>query len=438
MEQLFRLKQRRTNIKTEIAAGVATYFSLLYIISVIVAMMTEAGIKEEAAFSSVVFSSGIGCIIMGLLANYPVALAPSLGVTALFSSTICGRMGYSWQAGLAAVFVEGILFLLIALTGVRKEIMLSIPSHLKNAISAGIGFFLAFIGLKNCGIIVSDEHNFVALGKIFDAEVMVSILGIVILLLLIIRKIKFPIIKGMAATAVIGLIVSFFSDSAHLPRIPHGNFFLQLTDANFGAYTTGFFELFSSLNVVTIVISILFVDFFDTTGTLIAVISRSKLPTVNGEPENLDRALMSDALGTMVGAVLGATSVSSYVESEAGIETGGRTGLTAVTTGILFLFSIFLYPIFSLMTVCVTSPVLVIVGSLMVHQFAKIDWGNYTEAVSSFATVIMMLLTYSIADGIAFGFIIYGLASLFHGRYKDVSPLMWVMIGLFAIYFLLI
>lgn len=438
MEQLFRLKQRRTNIKTEIAAGVTTYFSLIYIISVIVAMMTEAGIQEEAAFSSVVFSSGIGCIIMGLLANYPVALAPSLGVTALFSSTICGRMGYSWQAGLAAVFVEGILFLLIALTGVRKEIMLSIPSHLKNAISAGIGFFLAFIGLKNCGIIVKDEHNFVALGKIFDTEVMVSILGIVILLLLIIRKVKFPIIKGMAATAVIGLIIGFFSDSAQLPRIPHENFFFQLTNANFGAYTTGFLELFSSLNVFTIVISILFVDFFDTTGTLIAVISRSKLPTVNGEPENLDRALMSDALGTMVGAVLGATSISSYVESEAGIETGGRTGLTAVTTGILFLLTIFLYPIFSLMTVCVTSPVLVIVGSLMVRQFAKIDWGNYTEAVSSFATVIMMLLTYSIADGIAFGFIIYGLASLFHGRYKDVSPLMWVMIGLFAIYFLLI
>lgn len=438
MEQLFRFKQRRTNIKTEIAAGIAVYFSLIYIISIIVAMMSDAGMKEEAAFTSVVFSSGIGCIIMGLLANYPIALAPSLGVTALFSSTICERMGYSWQAGLCAVFVEGFLFLLLALTGARKQIMLSIPNHLKNAISVGIGFFLTFIGLKNCGIIVNDEQNFVALGKIFDSEVMVSIFGIVILLLFIIRKVKFPIIKGMALTVVVGLIVGLFSDHANLPRIPHGLSFLEVSGAHFGAFTTGFSELFSSLNVITIVISILFVDFFDTTGTLIAVISRSKLPVIDGEPENLDRALISDALSTMVGSVLGATSISSYIESEAGIETGGRTGLTAITTGVLFLISVFLYPIFSLMTACVTSPVLIIVGSLMVRQFAKIDWNNYTEAISSFATVIMMLLTYSIADGIAFGFIIFGLASLFHGRYKDVSPLMWTMIGMFTIYFLLI
>jgi AGZA family xanthine/uracil permease-like MFS transporter len=207
---------------------------------------------------------------------------------------------------------------------------------------------------------------------------------------------------------------------------------------NFGAFAGGFRELFSSVNVIAVVISILFVDFFDTTGTLIAVITRSQFPTVNGEPENIDRALASDALGSVVGAVLGTTSINSYIESETGIAVGGRTGLAAITTGILFLASVFLYPIFNLMTVCVTAPVLIVVGSMMVRHFAQIDWHDYTEAVSSFATIIMMVLTYSIADGIAFGFIIYGLSALFSKRYREVSPLMWGMIGMFCIYFLMI
>lgn len=277
-----------------------------------------------------------------------------------------------------------------------------------------------------------------ALGKIFSAEVLVSLFGIIIMLALIIKWKKFPMIFGMLGTTVIGLIVGFFSDNPGLPRIPESFSLLQASGANFGAFVSGFGELFSSPNVIIIILSILFVDFFDTTGTLIAVISRAKLPTVNGEPENINRALSADALGSIVGAVAGTTSVSSYMESETGIESGGRTGLTAVTTGVLFLISIFLYPIFSLLTVCVTSPVLILVGSLMVRQFAKIDWRDYVEAVSSFTTVIMMTLTYSIADGIAFGFIVYGLASLFSNRYKEVSPLMWIMIGMFTIYFILI
>lgn len=245
-------------------------------------------------------------------------------------------------------------------------------------------------------------------------------------------------IIGMLATAALGLIVGFFSNNPGLPRIPESFSLLQISGANFGAFVAGFRELFSSPNVIMILSSILFVDFFDTTGTLIAVISRSKFPTVHGEPENINRALAADAMGSIVGAVVGTTSVSSYMESETGIESGGRTGMTAVTTGILFFISMFLYPIFSMLTVCVTSPVLIMVGSLMVRQFAKIDWRDYVEAVSAFTTIIMMLLTYSIADGIAFGFIIYGLASLFNGKYKEVSPLMWIMIGMFIVYFLLL
>ncbi len=438
MEHLFRLKERNTNVKTEIAAGATTYFAMIYVVSIIVTMMMDTGMPEEAAYTSVLLASGLGCMLMGLLANYPVGLAPSLGVTALFSSTLCGRMGYSWQAGLCAVFLVGIIMLPIAVTGIRTAILRAIPAHLKNAISAGIGFFLTFVGLKNCGIIVNSEQNYVALGKIFSAEVLVSLFGIIIMLALIIKWKKFPMIFGMLGTTVIGLIVGLFSDNPGLPRVPESFSLLQASGANFGAFVSGFGELFSSPNVIIIILSILFVDFFDTAGTLIAVISRAKLPTVNGEPENINRALSADALGSIVGAVAGTTSVSSYMESETGIESGGRTGLTAVTTGVLFLISIFLYPIFSLLTVCVTSPVLILVGSLMVRQFAKIDWRDYVEAVSSFTTVIMMTLTYSIADGIAFGFIVYGLASLFSNRYKEVSPLMWIMIGMFTIYFILI
>ncbi|MEE1312895.1 MAG: NCS2 family permease [Lachnospiraceae bacterium] len=438
MEHLFRLTERKTDVRTEIMAGITTYFAMIYVISIIVAMMTETGMPEEAAYTSVLFASGMGCIIMGLLANYPVALAPSLGVTALFSSTLCGRMGYSWQAGLCAIFIAGIFLLLITATRVRKAILMAIPTHLRNAISAGIGFFLTFVGLKNCGIIVNSEQNLVALGKIFHAEVIVSIFGIVVLLALFIRKNKFPMILGMLITAFVGLIAGLFSNNPGLPRIPESFSLFQASTANFGAFVSGFQELFSSPNVILVFISILFVDFFDTTGTLIAVINRSKFPTIDGESENFNRAFVADALGSIVGAVLGTTSVSSYMESETGIESGGRTGLTAVTAGVLFLISVFLYPIFSLMTVCVTSPVLILVGSMMIRQFAQIDWRDFVEAVSSFTTVIMMVLTYSIADGIAFGFIIYGLTALFNGRYKEVTPLMWVMVGMFSIYFLLI
>ncbi|MCQ2491891.1 MAG: NCS2 family permease [Lachnospiraceae bacterium] len=438
MEHLFRLKDRNTDIKTEIVAGLTTYLSMIYVFSIIAAMMKDAGVPENAAYTSILLAAGIGSIIMGVLANYPVGLAPSLGVTVLFSSTLCGRMGYSWQAGLCAVFVEGVIFLLIAYTGVRKSIMEVIPPHLKTAISCGIGFLLTFIGLKNCGIIVSNEQNLVGLGHILTPGILVSFLGIVILLGLVLLKKPFGMVIGMAVTAVIGIIVGIFFPDANLPSINTNAAMLQASGSSFGAMVMGFKELFSSVNVLLVLFSVLFVDFFDTTGTLLAVIYRTKLPTINGEPEKLNRALTADALGSIVGAVLGAPSVSSYVESESGIESGGRTGLTAVTTGVLFIASIFLFPVFNLITSCVASPVLIIVGSMMMINFGNINWKDYSEAVSAFATVIMMILTYSIADGIAFGFIVYGLTAIFTKRYKEVAPLMWVMMGFFGLYFLMI
>ncbi len=438
MEYLFRLKDRNTDIKTEIMAGLTTYLSMIYVFSIIVAMMRDAGVPENAAYTSVLLAAGLGSIIMGLLANYPVGLAPSLGVTVLFSSTLCGRMGYSWQAGLCAVFVEGVIFLLIAYTGIRKAIMDAIPPHLKTAISCGIGFLLTFIGLKNCGIIVSNEQNLVGLGHMFSPRVMVSLFGIIILLGLVLQKIRFGMVIGMVITALMGILAGTLYPDPNLPAITTGVVVLQASGSSFGALVSGFKELFSSFNVLLVLFSVLFVDFFDTTGTLLAIIYRTKLPTVNGEPEKLNRALTADALGSIVGAVLGAPSVSSYVESESGIESGGRTGLTAVTTGILFIASIFLFPIFSLMTTSVTSPVLIIVGSMMILRFGDINWKDYSEGVSAFVTVIMMILTFSIADGIAFGFIIYGLTAVFTKRFREVSPLMWIMMGLFALYFLMI
>ena len=282
MEHLFRLKQRKTNIKTEIAAGVTTYCSMIYIIGIVMSMMVDAGMQEESVFFSVLFSSAIGCMIMGFFANYPVALAPSLGVTALFSTTICGKYGFSWKAGLAAIFLEGFLFLFFSASGLRKLVIKAIPTHLKYAISAGIGCFLSFTGLKNSEIVVSDKHNLIALGKIYDIEVFVSLFGLIVLLAFVIKKVKFPILKGISVTALVGFLLGLCFDSKGLPHITTETIF-SFSGANYyGAFVGGFEELFSSPKVFVVLISILYIDLLDTTGILISIIDRMKLPTVEG------------------------------------------------------------------------------------------------------------------------------------------------------------
>ena len=371
---------------------------------------------------------------MGVLANYPVALAPGMGVNALFAFTLCGSMGYSWQAALAAVFLSGIIFILISVTGVRKMIINAIPAQLKLAIGAGIGFFIAFIGLKNAGIIVANESTFVALGKLSEPTVLLAVFGLVITLFLLAKKVSAAVFVGLVITAVVGVICGLMGIEG-MPMLPQQVFSFDFEMPTLGAFASGFGELFSNPNTFIALFSLLFVDFFDTAGTLLGVANRANLVDENGELERIEPALLSDAIGTTIGAILGTSTVTSFVESTSGVESGGRTGLTACTTGILFLLSVFFYPLLSTITNAVTAPALIVVGILMAQQLGGIDWNDFVFAAAGFTTVIMMILCYSISNGIALGFITYAVAMVGTNRTKEIKPIVWVLVAIFIVYF---
>ncbi len=435
LEKIFKLKKHNTSVRTEVIAGFTTFLAMAYILAVNPAILGEAGMNVQSVFLATAISAGVASIIMGVLANYPVALAPGMGVNALFTYTVVFQMGQTWQTALAAVFVSGILFLLISVTGIRKLVINAIPGQLKLAIGAGIGFFIAFIGLKNSGIIVSDVATGVALGDVTSPAVLLAIVGILITLVLLVKKVKAAVFIGLVATALIGLGLGFMNIEG-MPMLP------QSFDVNFemetlGAFADGFSALFANpANMFVIIFSFLFVDFFDTAGTLVAVANRANLVNEKGELENIERALLADSVGTVFGAVLGTSTVTSFVESTSGVEVGGRTGLTSVTTGVLFILSVFLSPIIlSLVTNSVTAPALVTVGILMAQQLKGIDWDDIVIAASAFMTIIVMILSYSIADGIAFGFITFGITSVAAGKANKVSPIVWGLIAIFIFYF---
>lgn len=403
-EKMFKLKEKGTSVKTELIAGLTTFLAMAYILAVNPGMLGITGMSVQSVFLATAISAGISSIIMGVLANYPVALAPGMGVNALFAFTLCGSMGYSWQAALAAVFLSGIIFILISVTGVRKMIINAIPAQLKLAIGAGIGFFIAFIGLKNAGIIVANESTFVALGKLSEPTVLLAVFGLVITLFLLAKKVSAAVFVGLVITAVVGVICGLMGIEG-MPMLPQQVFSFDFEMPTLGAFASGFGELFSNPNTFIALFSLLFVDFFDTAGTLLGVANRANLVDENGELERIEPALLSDAIGTTIGAILGTSTVTSFVESTSGVESGGRTGLTACTTGILFLLSVFFYPLLSTITNAVTAPALIVVGILMAQQLGGIDWNDFVFAAAGFTTVIMMILCYSISNGIALGFI---------------------------------
>ena len=374
---------------------------------------------------------------MGLLANYPVALAPGMGVNALFTYTLVFGMGYSPAAALAAVVVSGIIFLVISVTGIRKAIINAIPQQLKLAIGAGIGFFIAFLGFKNAGIIVSDASTFVALGDLRDPVVLLAVFGILVTIILMARKVPAAVFYGLIITAVVGVILGLCG-IAGMPEVPSAIISFDLDTSGFGIFMNGFGELFSHPDCIVALFSLLFVDFFDTAGTLISVANKTNLVDKNGELANIEQALIADSTGTVIGGILGTSTVTSFVESTAGVEAGGRTGLTACTTAVLFFLSIFFAPVLSVVTNAVTAPALIAVGISMATQLGGIEWDDIVFAAAGFITVIMMVLTYSISDGIAFGFIVYGLTSAIAGRAKDIKPIVWVLILVFIAYFALI
>ena len=434
IEKMFKLKEKGTSVKTELIAGLTTFLAMAYILAVNPGMLGITGMSVQSVFLATAISAGISSIIMGVLANYPVALAPGMGVNALFAFTLCGSMGYSWQAALAAVFLSGIIFILISVTGVRKMIINAIPAQLKLAIGAGIGFFIAFIGLKNAGIIVANESTFVALGKLSEPTVLLAVFGLVITLFLLAKKVSAAVFVGLVITAVVGVICGLMGIE-EMPMLPQQVFSFDFEMPTLGAFASGFGELFSNPNTFIALFSLLFVDFFDTAGTLLGVANRANLVDENGELERIEPALLSDAIGTTIGAILGTSTVTSFVESTSGVESGGRTGLTACTTGILFLLSVFFYPLLSTITNAVTAPALIVVGILMAQQLGGIDWNDFVFAAAGFTTVIMMILCYSISNGIALGFITYAVAMVGTNRTKEIKPIVWVLVAIFIVYF---
>ncbi len=436
LEKLFHLKDKKTNVKTELIAGLTTFLAMAYILAVNPSILGESGMNVQSVFMATAISAGIASIVMGILANYPVALAPGMGVNALFTYTVVFTMGYSWKAALAAVFVSGIVFLVISVTGLRKMIINAIPKQLKLAIGAGIGFFIAFVAFMNSGIIVASSSTGVTLGDLTQPTVLLAIIGILVTIALVIKKVPAAVFVGMVITAVIGLVLGFMGFEG-MPALPSQFITTDFSMDTFGAFSQGFGELFADpFNAFVIIFSFLFVDFFDTAGTLVAVGNRCGLVNEEGELENAEKALLADSVGTVVGAVLGTSTVTSFVESSSGVEVGGRTGLTACSTGILFFLSILISPIvLSTATSAVTAPALVVVGMLMAQQLGGIDWDDFISTASGFVTVIVMILSYSIANGIALGFITYSVAMAASGKAKKVSPIIWILDIIFILYF---
>ena len=445
LEKLFKLNAKNTSVKTEIIAGITTFLAMAYILGVNPGILGDAGMDPQAVFMATAISAAIASIVMGLLANYPVALAPGMGVNALFSYTVVMSMGFSWQAALAAVFVSGVVFLLISVTGIRKMIINAIPKQLKLAIGAGIGFFVAFVGLKNACIIVANASTAVGLGSFQSPVVLLAVFGILVTIFLVIKKVPAAVFVGMIITAAVGIVaheafgVSVLDANGLelMPALPTSFISTNFEMSAMGSFMDGMGELFAVPGAAFVAIfSFLFVDFFDTAGTLVAIGNRIGLVNDKGELENAEKALVADAVGTVVGAALGTSTVTSFVESSSGVGVGGRTGLTAVTAGVLFLLSIFISPIvLSTAVSAVTAPALVVVGIMMAQQLKGIDWDDMVFAAAGFITVVFMILSYSISNGIAMGFIAYTVAMVAAGKVKQINPIVWALVIIFILYF---
>ena len=439
LDNFFKLKENGTDFKTEIIAGITTFLAMAYILGVNPIILGDGGMPVTGVFFATAVASGIACIIMGLVAKYPVGLAPGMGLNALFTYTIIIGMGNTWETALAAVFISSIIFLIITISGLREAILNAIPLDLKLGIGAAIGCFLAFLGLKGAGIIVADPSTFVSMGPLMAPSALLALIGIIITLVLYVRKTPAAVFIGLIITAIIGLIFTacgFGKGNILMPALPAQiittNFDLSL----FAGFTKGFGQLFTNIpNLIMMLFSLVFVTFFDTTGTLMALGRQCGFIDEEGQAVGIEKAFLADAVGGIVGAIFGTSTVTAYVESAAGIGNGGKTGLTAIVTGILFILSIFFAPlVLGLFTSPVTCAALVIVGILMIGQLKEVEWDNLIVAASVFMTIVMMILTYSISLGIAWGFVVYAVASLASGKAKELGWGIWIMVIVFIIY----
>lgn len=435
MEKFFKLKEHNTSVKTEVIAGVTTFFAMAYIIFVNPSYLSLAGMDYTAVLVATCLSAAVGSLLTAFIANVPFAQAPGMGLNAFFTYTIVLANGYTWQQGLGIVFISGVLFLVIMVSPLRGMIINSIPACLKNAISAGIGLFIAFIGLLNAGIIQCfgpEGSNYTDMGVITGGAALLALIGLLITGILIAYKVKAAIFIGILITTVIGipLGVTTIPDSFTMSGI--GNLSMTAFKLDLpGAFSLGIPLLLSS------VVSFAIVDMFDTVGTLLGTAGNAGMLDEKGNLPGGDRALIADAIGTLFGALMGTSTVTTFVESSTGIQEGGRTGLTSVVTGVLFLIAILLAPVAGIIPAAATAPALIIVGVYMIHGAVKINWADFEEALPCFLTIAMMPFAYSISDGIGFGFISYTVIKLARGKAKEVPVLIYLLSALFILLYLI-
>ena len=447
LENVFHLKENRTTVQTELLAGLTTFMTMAYILAVNPLILSAAGMDAGAVFTATALASGISCVLMASFANLPFALSSAMGLNAFFAYTVVGQMGYSWQLALTAVLVEGLIFIALSVTNVREALFNAIPLTLKSAVTVGIGFFITFIGLQNAHVVVAGPKlvalfsfpKAVAEGT-FHSEgitVLLALFGILLTAVLVIKNIKGHILIGIFATWGLGIILELLG--VYIPDPARGYFSLMPSGiiappvSLAPTFLQFDFHAILSLDFIVVIFAFLFVDLFDTLGTLIGCASRADMLDEKGRLPRVKGALLADACGTALGACLGTSTISTYVESSAGIVEGGRTGLTAVTTAIFFLVALFFSPLFLAVPGFATAPALVIVGFLMMQQVAKIPWSDITEAIPSFICIAVMPFAYSIAEGIAFGIISYTLLHVASGKFRNVTWLMYILTVLFIL-----
>lgn len=456
IEKLFHLKDNKTDVKTEILAGITTFMTMAYILAVNPSILSEAGMDNGAVFTATALAACFATLLMAGLANYPFVLAPGMGLNAYFAYTVVLGMGFTWQMALAAVFVEGIIFILLSLTNVREAIFNSIPMSLKHAVSVGIGLFIAFIGLQNAKMVTGSGATLVTVfslkGSIeagtfssLGITVILAFVGILITAILLVKNVKGNILWGILSTWILGIILQLVG--VYVPNAELG-FFSLLPDFSKGIHIPSMaptfmhmdFSRILSIDFVIIMLAFLFVDLFDTLGTLIGVASKADMLDKDGKLPRIKGALLADAVGTSAGAIFGTSTTTTFVESASGVAEGGRTGLTAFTAAVLFGLSLFLSPIFLAIPSFATAPALIIVGFLMLSSVVKIDFNDFTEAIPAFICIIAMPFMYSISEGIALGTISYVVINLVTGqaKKKTISPLMYVLAVLFLIKYIVL
>lgn len=425
LEKTFKLTENKTTIRKELLAGLITFLTMSYILIVNPSILSTTGMDKDALFTATAIATIFATLMMALYAKLPIAQAPGMGLNAFFAFTICGVMGYSWQFALTAVFIEGIIFILLTFFNVRELIVKSIPKVLKDAIPVGIGLFITLIGLKNAGIIVSSPATLVALGDFSQHNIWIALLGLIVTAVLFIRNVNGAILIGIVVATIFGIALGDVTlpDTSIIGTPPSiAPIFAQFE-----------WDHILSFNMLIVVFTLLFVNLFDTVGTLIGVVSKAGLADEEGNFPQMKKALFSDALGTTVGSILGTSTVTAYVESASGVASGGRTGLTSVGTALMFVLALFFAPLFLMVPAAATSPALIIVGLFMISSVAKINFNDMSEGLPAFLTIVFMPFTYSIAEGIVFGMLSFAIIKVFSGRHKDVSATVYVIAVLFLL-----